>query len=76
MDIYSRVRELVEDKKEKLTMEQIFTSSEYARFIWNKTVNIAFTEIMMEPLFRFWKRLSKSLMMWDFSALPLSASKA
>ena len=40
MDIYSRVRELVEDKKEKLTMEQIFTSSEYARFIWNKTVNI------------------------------------
>ena len=40
MDIYSRVRELVEDKKEALTMEQIFTSSEYARFIWNKTVNI------------------------------------
>lgn len=40
MDIYSRVRELIEDKKEKLTMGEIFVSPEYTRFIQNKAVNI------------------------------------
>lgn len=40
MDIYSRVAELVADKKAKFTDENVFASTEYLRFIRRKAANI------------------------------------
>ena len=39
-DIYSRVAELIEEKKEGISIEKLFSSPEYAAFIRRKAENI------------------------------------
>lgn len=40
LDIYRRVAELVEEKKQSISIEKLFTSQEYARYIRRKSENV------------------------------------